>query len=73
MCRKIEAGTPEHRTLFSLGWPPYCSSSEVEAVFSRVGYVTSTYMQNSAGPINRVSFIKPYHIEKSTNVLFICY
>ena len=44
--------TPNGRTLFTLGWPPYCDKTVIEELFSRVGRVTETYLQSSPGPVS---------------------
>ena len=49
--RREDPATPSLCTLITLGWPPYVSGSEVEAVFSRVGCVTASYLQHHAGPV----------------------
>ena len=49
--RHDDPATPARCTLFSLGWPPYCSDVEIEAVFSRAGSVTAIYLQASAGTV----------------------
>lgn len=46
--------TPNHKTLFTLGWPPYTTPQAVEELFSRVGHVTSVYLQPSPGPVDCV-------------------
>ena len=48
--RQNDALTPNGLTLFTLGWPPYCTSTCVEELFSRVGEVKSVYLQPSPGP-----------------------
>lgn len=44
--------TPNDRTLFTLGWPPYTTTQAVEELFSRAGHVTSVYLQSSPGPVD---------------------
>ena len=44
--------TPNDRTLFTLGWPPYCDKNTIDELFSRVGRVEETYLQSSPGPVN---------------------
>lgn len=43
--------TPNDRTLFSLGWPPYCSKSAIKELFSRAGHVAEVYLQTSPGAV----------------------
>ena len=57
MYRQEDPNTPSRRTLFSLGWPPYCSGNQVEAVFSRAGIVTATYLQQTAGQVLKEVFL----------------
>lgn len=44
--------TPNLRTLFSLGWPPYCYPEDVESLFSRVGDVEKVYLQENPGSVD---------------------
>ena len=44
--------TPNLKTLFSLGWPPYCNPQDVESLFSRVGHVINVYLQTTPGPVD---------------------
>jgi len=48
--RQSAALTPNHLTLFTLGWPPYCTSECVQELFSRVGDVRRVHLQPSPGP-----------------------
>lgn len=50
--------TPNLRTMFSLGWPPYCSSEDVESVFSRAGGVENVFLSESAGSVDSSSSIR---------------
>ncbi len=43
--------TPNLKTLFTLGWPPYCSPETVEALFSRVGTVKKVFLQENPGSV----------------------
>lgn len=44
--------TPNNRTLFTLGWPPYSKAKAIEELFSRAGQVTAVYLQPSPGSVN---------------------
>ena len=44
--------TPNLRTLFSLGWPPYCRPEDVESLFSRVGNVEKVFLQENPGSVD---------------------
>ena len=44
--------TPNDRTLFTLGWPPYCSKSTIKELFSRAGHVTEVFLQASPGAVD---------------------
>lgn len=48
--RQSNARTPNGLTLFTLGWPPYCTNTCVEELFSRAGEVKRVYLQPSPGP-----------------------
>ena len=50
--RKDAPVTPNDRTLFTLGWPPYSNSEAIEELFSRAGHVTAVYLQASPGPVD---------------------
>ena len=37
--------TPNGRTLFTVGWPAYCSDEDAAQLFSRAGQVTGVFLQ----------------------------
>ena len=43
--------TPNDRTLFTLGWPPYCSEVVIKELFSRAGHVSEVFLQASPGAV----------------------
>ena len=43
--------TPNDRTLFTLGWPPYCTKATIKELFSRAGHVTKVFLQASPGAV----------------------
>lgn len=49
--------TPNNRTLFTTGWPPYCGKDQVKELFSRVGHVEEVYLQERTGPVEEGSTI----------------
>ena len=44
--------TPNDKTLFTLGWPPYCTKLAITELFSRAGQVVDTYLQASPGGVD---------------------
>ena len=50
--RQSSQATPNERTLFTLGWPPYTTRQGLEELFSRAGHVTAVYLQSSPGPVD---------------------
>ena len=44
--------TPNLRTLFSLGWPPYCCPGDVESIFSRVGSIEKVFLMANPGSVD---------------------
>lgn len=45
--------TPNNRTLFTTGWPPYCSINEIKELFSRaVGQIEDVFLQESTGSVD---------------------
>lgn len=50
--RQNAQATPNKRTLFTLGWPPYSKGEAIEELFSRAGHVTAVYLQPSPGPVD---------------------
>jgi len=44
--------TPNLKTLFSLGWPPYCCPGDVESLFSRVGNVEKVFLSENPGSVD---------------------
>ena len=44
--------TPNDRTLFSIGWPPYCSEEAAGELFSRTGHVEKTFLQLNPGTVD---------------------
>ena len=57
--RQNSLATPNGRTLFTLGWPPYCKGQAIEELFSRAGHVTAVYLQSSPGPVDPSSDADP--------------
>ena len=49
--------TPNDRTIFTLGWPPYCSKEAIKELFSRAGHVSEVFLQASPGAVenNRIN------------------
>ena len=47
--RQQSSNTPNGRTLFTVGWPPYCGNEEIREIFSRVGVVEKVYLQHNPG------------------------
>ena len=43
--------TPNDRTLFTLGWPPYCNKTTIKELFSRAGHVTEVFLQAGPGAV----------------------
>lgn len=43
--------TPNLKTLFTLGWPPYCYPETVEGLFSRAGTVKKVFLQENPGSV----------------------
>ncbi len=43
--KKTSEHTPNGRTLFTLGWPPYVTKRCLEEVFSRAGHVSHVILQ----------------------------
>lgn len=43
--------TPNDKTLFTLGWPPYATEEAIKEMFSRAGHVTAVYFRASPGPV----------------------
>ena len=48
---RVSEITPNNRTLFTLGWPPYCDEECIRDFFSRVGHVTDVYLQTNPGTV----------------------
>jgi len=57
--RQSSETTPNGRTLFTLGWPPYTTSETVEELFSRAGHVSSVYLQEVPGPVDLSRNVDP--------------
>ena len=77
--RQSAALTPNDLTLFTLGWPPYCTSTCVQELFSRVGDVRRIYLQPRPGPAKeeqgrgfRVGYIVLSSSEEVTSALNLC-
>lgn len=51
--RQKQEQLPSGFTLFSLGWPPYCSTQCLEELFSRAGQVQGAYLQPHPGPVGK--------------------
>lgn len=51
--RQNSAVTPNGRTLFTLGWPPYASADDVREMFATVGHVSHVYLQCQPGPVEK--------------------
>lgn len=49
--KKTSERTPNGRTLFTLGWPPYVHKHCLEELFSRAGHVTDVVVQLRGGPV----------------------
>lgn len=49
MIRQEHPKAPNHRTLFTLGWPAYCDSECVKDLFSRAGEVEFVQLQTKVG------------------------
>lgn len=47
--RQSTALLPNDKTLFTIGWPPYCSKEAIAELFSRVGQVTNVYLRDQSG------------------------
>ena len=47
--RQENSKAPNHRTLFTLGWPPYCSDGCIKELFSQVGEVELVQLQDKIG------------------------
>ena len=48
--------TPNDKTLFTAGWPPYVSRDEIRELFSRIGEVEAVYVQEQPGPVPEEPF-----------------
>ena len=49
MIRQEHRRAPNHRTLFTLGWPPYCNNECIKELFSQAGEVELVQLQNKVG------------------------
>lgn len=49
--RQPSSVTPNDKTLFTAGWPPYVGKDEIRELFSRVGELEEVYVQEQAGPV----------------------
>lgn len=49
MIRQENSKAPNHRTLFTLGWPPYCSDGCIKELFSQAGEVEFVQLQDKIG------------------------
>ena len=47
--RQESSKAPNHRTLFTLGWPPYCSDECIKKLFSTAGEVELVQLQDKVG------------------------
>ena len=47
--RQEHSKVPNHRTLFTLGWPPYCSELCIRELFSQAGEVSFVQLQDKVG------------------------
>ena len=47
--RQENGKAPNHRTLFTLGWPPYCSDGYIKELFSQAGEVELVQLQDKIG------------------------
>ena len=52
--------TPNNKTLFTLGWPPYCSKEAIEDLFSRAGHVNSVYLCMNPGQVEKSEDMREY-------------
>ena len=51
--RQQSSKTPNDRTLFTVGWPPYCSQEEIKETFSRtVGEVERVFLREKPGNVD---------------------
>lgn len=55
--KKTSERTPNGRTLFTLGWPPYVNKQCLEELFSRAGHVTDVVLQLKGGPVEDEDFV----------------
>lgn len=44
--------TPNGRTLFTIGWPPYANKESIKELYSRVGQVENAYLQSNPGAVD---------------------
>ncbi len=49
--KKTSERTPNGRTLFTLGWPPFVRKHCIEKIFARVGHVTDVILQLRGGSV----------------------
>ena len=49
--RKNSSKTPNGRTLFSVGWPPYCKEDDIKELFSRTSEIESVFLRSSPGNV----------------------
>ena len=49
--RKNSTKTPNDRTLFSIGWPPYCAEGDIKDLFSRTSEVEDVFLRNTPGNV----------------------
>lgn len=49
MIRHENPKAPNHRTLFTLGWPPYCNGECIKKLFSQAGGVELVQLQDKLG------------------------
>ena len=47
--RQENSKAPNHRTLFTLGWPPYCRDECIKKLFSKAGGVELVQLQDKVG------------------------
>lgn len=47
--RQEHSKVPNHKTLFSLGWPPYCNDQCIKELFSQAGEVNFVQLQDKVG------------------------
>ena len=62
--RQSSDTTPNDKTLFTLGWPSYCTTEAIQELFSRAGHVTAVYLQSLPGSVkeDNVSVVHGFQV-----------